>query len=258
LGHAFISGGFTRHLAGLGYRLALGCSNYTIFQNGDDRKLFISNSWIVEEKTRLIVSSGVDAVKFSPQKKVQTSCSEVKVLMVGRLIRQKGVYEFTEAAAIVKKKYPHVKFSLIGEKDFAHPDAISEQDLQKIEAAKVVSYIGYRDNLNTILPKIDIFVLPSYREGVPRVVLEASACGIPSIGADVVGTREAIENNVTGYLTAPKDVEALAKAIIELVENSSKREEMGRNARAMIEDRFDIIDITKKYVDVYDEISAEK
>ncbi|MBV1880769.1 MAG: glycosyltransferase family 4 protein [Pseudomonadales bacterium] len=258
LGHAFISGGWVKRLAGFGYKLALGISDAVIFQNSDDRTLFIDNNWTKEKCSHLIVSSGVDIDKYSfvtfdsRQKKDE----RLRVLMVGRLLGQKGVIEFIEAAKILKGLYPNVSFEIAGEYDLVHPDGISEEIIQASVDAGAVKYLGYVSNLPKILKEIDVFVLPSYREGVPRAVLEASSNGIPCVGADVPGTREAIVDGKTGFLVEVKNAVALADAIEKLLASSSMREVMGAEARNMVVSQFELGVITGKQVDVYQKVGA--
>ncbi|MCK5538784.1 MAG: glycosyltransferase family 4 protein [Bacteroidales bacterium] len=255
LGHAFTKGGISKQLASVGYHFSIPAGDVTIFQNRDDRQLFIKQGWVTPEQAQLIVSSGVDITRFHPVEKLESS--QPKLLMVGRLLWQKGVGEFIEAAKIVKKHFPNVRFQLAGEWDFIHPDAISKKQLDEPISKGIIEFLGYIHNMDEELPKIDLLVMPSYyREGVPRVVLEAAACGIPCIGADVPGTREAISDEKTGFLVPPQDSKALAKRILDLLKDNKLRQQMGNNARKMVEEQFDIKIITRKQLSVYKKIGV--
>lgn len=257
LGHAFVAGRFARHLLAIGYKQFLDCGNLTVFQNSDDRDFFLQKGWILQEYARLIVSSGVDITRFQPGRTLLKR-ETPRVLMVARLLREKGVYEFVEAAEICRKRHPLVRFQLAGEWDHIHPDAIKEECLREKTDSGVIEFLGFLDNIHEILPLVTLFVLPSYyREGIPRVILEAAACGIPVITTDVPGCREAIEDGVTGRLVPPRDSGRLAEAIQELLDDPKLCERMSRASRVRVEKKFDIRMITDKYLDVYREIGID-
>ncbi|MCB1757199.1 MAG: glycosyltransferase family 4 protein [Gammaproteobacteria bacterium] len=255
LGHAFIAGGWTRKLAGLGYKIALRKASLTIFQNRDDQSLFIENQWVQDNRTRLIIGSGVDSEKFVPGEKITPSNGGLRILMVGRLLWQKGVKEFVEAARVLKADFPTASFEIAGEQDPVHPDSIPMSYLEQCRQDGIISYIGYLNRLEDELKSVDLFVLPSYREGVPRVVLEASAAGVPCVGADVPGTREVIDNGKTGFLVPVKDSAALAEAMRKLMLDSTLRVQMGKFARESVKNNFDIRAITRKQLELYNDLN---
>ncbi|NEQ64709.1 MAG: glycosyltransferase family 4 protein [Symploca sp. SIO2D2] len=256
LGHAFIHGGLTRFLAATGYQLLLSKGDATIFQNNDDRELFLKEGWIPEDKAKLIVSSGVDTKRFAPNY-TQHNNEAPQVLMVARLLWQKGVREFVEAARIVKQRYPHVCFNLAGEWDLVHPDSVDQAWIQETVKQEMINFLGYLKNIEEHLCSTSIFVLPSfYREGVPRVLLEAAACGVPVVTVDVPGCREAVVEGITGKLVPPRNSQALADAIAELLISPSLRIQMGKAGRQRIENNFDIRMITEKQINIYREIGV--
>ena len=172
--------------------------------------------------------------------------------MVGRLLWQKGVREFMAAATYVRALLPRVRFQLAGEFDEQHPDAIGRTELGNALATTQIEFLGYIENMEQVLPKIYAFVLPSYyREGVPRVVLEAAACGVPSIGADVPGIREVIAEGETGFLVPPRDGTVLGERVMRLLSDVEIRNRMGRAARRRAVARFDIDVITDRQLAVY-------
>lgn len=255
LGHAFITGGITRYLAIAGYRLLVTGGNITIFQNRDDMQLFIKNGWIPKDKARLIISSGVDTKRFYPKnlKKNETK----RVLMVARLLWQKGVREFVEAAELIKREYLNVRFQLAGEWDPVHPDAVEKAWVYSAVNKGIIEFLGYIDNMEELLRTIDVFVLPSYyREGVPRVLLEAAACGVPVVTTNVPGCREVVVDGETGYLVPPRNSKALAIAINKILTNSALRNRMGQAGRRLVEKEFDIRAITRKQLRIYREIGV--
>ncbi len=249
LGYALVSGGMIGHLAAAGYWLSLKRSQATIFLNPDDQQLFFEKGWVSEEQARLIVSPGVDTERFHPDR---TSHRKLRVLFVARLLWQKGVSEFVEAAEIVKREYPDVLFHLAGEWDRVHPDTVDKAWVQAAVNRGTIEFLGYLKDMDGQLRATDIFVLPSYyREGVPRVLLEAAACGVPVVTTDVPGCREAVVDGETGRLVPPQNSKALAEAISEILGNSELRQRMGQAARKRVEKEFEIRVITEKYLAVY-------
>jgi glycosyltransferase involved in cell wall biosynthesis len=250
LGHAFIKEGLTGKLAGLGYRISLRKSEVTVFQNKDDRHLFIKQKWITIDKARLIVSAGVDTKYYSFVNRENNESNRPVVLMLGRLLRQKGILEFIDVANRSRHILPNARFILAGEEDLQHPDAIS---VKSIDIKGPIEYIGRVSDVIPVILKADLFLFPSYREGVPRAVLEAASMGLPTIGFDVPGVREAVIDNHTGFLVPFKDVEALADKVILLLNNKKLRLRMGKTARLLMEDAFDSAIIEKKYFQIYRE-----
>lgn len=257
LGHAFVNGGAVRSLAAVGYRLALRNADVTVFQNRDDLELFVARQWVRRSDTRLIVGSGVDTGRFCMNEFDSSACSGAKVVMVGRLIWQKGIREFVEAAIRLKARRQDVEFILAGEEDPIHPDAVPMSWLEEQCRSGAVTFAGYVRQIDSLLREAAIFVLPSYREGVPRVVLEAAACGVPTVAADVPGTREAVRDGETGYLVPAKNVAALIQRIEDLLANPGRRRAMGRRARLLVEGNFNIKAITQCYIDTYNAVGVE-
>lgn len=256
LGHAFIQGGLAYHLSTAGYKLTLARGEITIFQNPDDLQLFVENRLVPVQKAKLIVSSGVDTKHFCPTTKAHSDTT--RILMVARLLWQKGVKEFVEAAELVKDAYPNTCFQLAGEQDSVHPDAVDLAWIHTAVTRGTIQFLGYVDNMADQLRQSDLFVLPSsYREGVPRVLLEAAACGVPVVTTDTPGCREAVRDGVTGRLVPPQDSAQLAAAIIEILADKDLRIHMGQSGRKLIEDQFDIRAITEQYLTVYRNIGIE-
>jgi glycosyltransferase involved in cell wall biosynthesis len=177
--------------------------------------------------------------------------------MVGRLIWQKGVRELVEVASILRQRFPTVKFQLAGEWDPSHPDAVDRHFVESAVADGRIEFLGFRTDLESLLPTASVFVLPSrYREGTPRSLLEAAACGVPVVAFDVPGSREAIVDGETGFLLPSRDVVGLARAVGQLLSDDGLRARMGRAARAFVEDRFDATRITAATLNVYRELAT--
>lgn len=254
LGHAFVVGGFSKKLAGFGYRKATNMADLNIFQNRDDLRLFLDSGWVTKSKSCLVAGSGVDIKRFYMVDRTKRDSERPIIVMLGRLLRQKGIPEFVEIAQKIKKNWPGAKFFLAGEKDPAHPDSV---DMDWLLSHREISYLGRLDDVLPILERSDMLLFPSYREGVPRVILEAAAMGLPSVGFDVPGVREAVRNDETGYLVPFRDMEAMTNAVIRLLQDSDLRLRMGRAARKMIESRFDKRLIEDKYFALYRELGID-
>lgn len=257
LGHAFTVGGFTRWLAGLGYRIVLPRCSATVFENPDDQALFVEEEgWLPPEKARLIVSEGVDTQRFHPSQAPREGAP--RVLMVTRLLWQKGVREFVEAADLVRQDLPSIRFQLAGEWDFVHPDAVDEPWVQAAVDRGSIEFLGYLTDMDAQLRDIDLFVLPSYYgEGAPRVLLEAAASGVPVVTTDSIGCRELVIDGQTGRLVPPKDSLALAAAVREILSDPDLKASMGRAGRAWMEKDFDIQVITERYLQIYRDIGID-
>lgn len=230
---------------------------FVFFQNNSDRDFFMLKSLCRAEKTEVIPGSGVDVDFFRPDfhdledKGIpRNEKNETRFLFSGRLLISKGCGDFLEAAATVKAEYPSACFDLIGEHDAANPIYIPAEQLETAVKTGTATWHGLTDDVRPFIKKADCVVLPSYyREGVPRVLLEAAAMGRALIAADCPGTREPVENCVNGYLCRPADPRNLAekmKAYISLPETEKKR--MGEASRKIAETRFSDTIVVEAYL----------
>lgn len=255
LGHVFITGGLAARLAGLGYRLALPRGHVTIFQNRDDRDLFRERGWVSGESARLIIGSGIDLERFGYVDRSGRQAAPV-VVMIGRLLRQKGIPEFSAVARRIRARWPEAQFLLAGEEDSFHPDAVTARWVQEQGG---VEYLGRLDDVRPLLVEADLLLFPSYyREGAPRAVMEAAASGLPTVAFDVPGVRETVRDGETGYLALDRDVDALSSRVSELLEDSHLRLAMGRAARRLAERVFDIRAIQEQYWAIYQDLIRKK
>ncbi|NTV09208.1 MAG: glycosyltransferase family 4 protein [Zoogloea sp.] len=251
LGAVFIKDSWlTRLVRGL-YRLALARSARVFFQNRDDRELFIERQLVRPEVVDLLPGSGVDLMHFScaplPSK---GHC--FRFLLVARMLWDKGVGEYVEAARQLRKRWPHLEFCLLGFLDVKNPAAISRTQMDQWVAEGVIKYLGVSDDVRLEISSADCVVLPSfYREGVPRTLLEAAALGRPIITTDTVGCREVVEDGVNGYLCCSRDAESLAEKMERVLKlDADEIAEMGRRGREKAEREFDERIVIGKYVDV--------
>jgi glycosyltransferase involved in cell wall biosynthesis len=250
LGYVFIKQGLKAYLfkavIKILYKIALsGRNTNIIIQNPDDEVIIKS---LTRAPTYLIKGSGVDLNKYTY---TYESNKNLRVCMACRLLKDKGVYEYIKAAKLLKKKYSNVEFDLFGDIDPPNPSSISIHDIKKIKAEGVVNINGYTPNITRIFADSHIVVLPSYREGLPKVLMEAAACGRAIVTTDVPGCRDAIISNVTGLLCKVRDPKSLSEMIEKLIEDESLRKKMGQSARNMALKEFDINIVIKKHFDIY-------
>jgi len=254
LGHAFIAGGLIRKFAGFGYNFSLRYSSMTIFQNRDDQSLFLENGWVTKGRSKLIIGSGVDIHKFSFIDREGRKEVALSIVMLGRLLKQKGVVEFAAVAANIREIFPDINFFWAGAEDLVHPDSVEASWFINHDD---VEYLGELSDVNDLLQKADILLFPSYREGVPRVILEAASTGLPTIAFDVPGVREAVVDGETGFLVEYLNVDSLVDRLLCLINNNKKRLEIGINSRAYMKNNFDKRRIIQMYIDTYSDLGFE-
>lgn len=207
-----------------------------IVQNPDDAREIVEMGVIPQKKIAVVNGSGVDLSLYPLQ---EWPRGPIKVLMIGRLLKEKGIREFAEAAALVRAARPDVEFHLLGQQETGHTSAISDAEMELWQKEGRLVWHG-QQNVLPYLKEASLYVLPSYREGTPRSVLEALAVGRPVITTDVPGCRETIVDGVEGRLVPAKDAKALAQAILESLESPEKLRQMGAAARARAEAKYDV------------------
>ena len=227
-----------KFIGSLALRFALRFNKLVFFQNPDDQALFLKNNLVLSQKTKLVNGSGVNLDKFS----VSPLPPEPIFLCMARLIKSKGLEEFARAAKRVKKLYPEARFILYGYPD-EHPDSIDENEIIANWLNDFgVEYFGYSENPIDAIKECSVFVLLSYKEGTPRVVLEAMAMGRPIITTDAPGCRETVKNGVNGFLVPRFDDIEAANAMTKLL-SAESRKEMGKESRKFCESKFNVIDV---------------
>lgn len=231
------------------YRVALNMNNLrVIFQNPDDRDALIRLGILKADKAVLIRGSGVslDKCHYLPELD-----GVPVVVMAARLLRDKGVKEFVAAAELLSRQGVKARFVLAGDTDSGNPTSLTAVDLEEIKAAGYVEVVGYQSDIPALFSSAHIVVLPSYREGLPKVLIEAAACGRAVVTTDVPGCRDAIEVGRTGLLVPVGDAQALAAAFRELIEDPDKRKNMGAAGRRLAEEEFGIERIIDKHMEIY-------
>ena len=243
LGYVFTSEavGLLRRLVEIQYRVALAAAHYTFFQNSEDRLLFLERGIVRDEKAGLLPGSGVDTAHFAPRGEPDASRTDgpVVFLMIARLLRDKGLYEFVEAARRVRARYPRAEFQLLGARDDRNPTVVSAADVECWQSTGTVRWLGEVADVRDAISAADVVVLPSYREGTPRSLLEAAAMRKPLITTDAVGCREAVDDGVNGLLVPVRDSEALADAMITLYNDPDLRRRMGDAGRDKMVRQFE-------------------
>ncbi|MFT7565753.1 MAG: glycosyltransferase involved in cell wall biosynthesis [Pseudoalteromonas distincta] len=231
------------------YRLALSSSNCkVIFQNENDKKIFTNYKIINSEQSIIIRGSGIDLGIYKDQPEPS---GEKVVMFLARLLKDKGLVEFCEAATRLKKNGIKAKFVLVGDIDLHNPNSITQVELNSFTSSGCIEHWGYSQNVPEIIAKSHIMVLPSYREGLPKSLIEAAACGRAVITTDVPGCRDAIKPNETGLLVKAKSSDDLAKAILKLLSDDSLRITFGKAGRQLAEGSFNIDDVVATHMVIY-------
>lgn len=232
------------------YSAALKRAHSVIFQNNDDRIFFVKNRITGFGKTYVVDGSGVNLGRF--EFRPLGPSSPFVFLTIARLLRAKGLFELARAAAVVKKKYPNVVFRLVGPKD-PSPDRIPSEELKNWQNCGLIEYCGASPDVRQHLAEAHVFVLPSYHEGLPRTVLEAMAVGRAILTTDTPGCRETVIENENGFLVPVRNYERLADRMLCLLENVDMCRRMGERSRQLAEDRFDVIRINRKMIEIIEQ-----
>lgn len=222
------------------YWIACRCSKKVFFQNNDDKNEFIHNGLIKEDKTVIINGSGVNLEKFQPT----AIPVEPAFLLIGRLIRDKGVNEYLEACKAVKEKYPNVRCLLVGPYD-SNPSALKPEELKPFIDNEIVEYFGEQSDVRPFIAQCSTFVLPSYHEGTPKTVLEAMAMGRSIITTNAPGCRETVTDGVNGYLVGVKDIQGIVDRMKYLICNPNTSKEMGAASLRIATEKYDVKIVNK-------------
>lgn len=238
LGTAFLSGRALQLVTEILYRLAFKDLGVIFFQNSDDRELFLQRRMITGEQALLLPGSGIDLEHFLPVP--LPSDDKIVFLMIGRLLRDKGIVEYVDAARALRARWPQTHFRVLGATETANRSAIGAGQIQSWVEEGVFEYLGVVDDVRPHITAADCIVLPSYREGAPRTLIEAGAMARPVIATNVPGCRAVVEDGVTGFLCAARDSVSLEQACEKLAKLSNlERTEMGLAARKKMAYEYD-------------------
>lgn len=239
VGSVFLNDGLKtkviRKILTLEYKVGMRKSPVVFFQNRDDEQVFRDNGIVKKQRVVMLHGSGVNTEHFG----VLPLPEQFAFLCTSRLIRDKGVYEYLEACRKIKVEYPHVRCLLVGPYD-SNPSALKPEDIENFVQQGVIEYFGEQTDVRPYLEQSNVFVLPSYREGTPKTVLEAMACGRAVITTDTPGCRETVIDGENGFLVPVKDVDALYEKMKYFIENKELILAMGQKGRERIEKLFDV------------------
>ena len=249
LGTAFLTGGWLNRLVRGLYRFGLRGAYIVYFQNQADRDLFLDQRLVRADQVKLLPGSGVDLAHFAPRPQLPEDGRAPTFLLVARLLWDKGIGEYVEAARIVRRAFPEARFQLLGFLGAQNRTAIDEATVKAWIEEGVVDYLGARDDVRAAMAEADCVVLPSYREGTSRVLLEAAAMAKPLIATDVPGCREVVDEGVNGLLCAVKNAQSLAAAMAAFARlGPEARGQMARASRAKVEREFDERIVIESYL----------
>jgi len=234
----------------LAYRLLLNPFNsVAVFENPDDLTYFEKLG--IVKYSRLIRGAGVNTLQFGSSNEP----NEVPVvLLAARMLWDKGVGEFVEAAKILHQQSISARFVLVGAPDKENPESINQSQLLEWQDAGIIEWWGQHEDMPQVFAQAHIVCLPSYREGLPKVLIEAAACGRPIVATDVPGCREIVRHNENGLLVPAKDPQALAAALNRLLNDAALRESMGKRGRAMVEAEFSTEYVVEQTLQLYKEL----
>lgn len=257
LGTIFMKESWVNRLAKYMYKVAFKYPKVVFFQNTDDRELFVKQRLIKREVTALLPGSGVDLEHFIPKSFEKNE--QFTFLLISRLLYDKGIMEYVEAVKALKLKGVMAKFQLLGAQDSSHKRGITAPMLEQWVNENVIEYLGTTDDVRTFIDKADCIVLPSYREGTPRTLLEAASSGKPIVTTNVPGCNSVVENNYNGFLCNLKDAEDLAvKMYNMLLLGDEDLALMGKNGRKKVEKQFDEKIVIEKYLASIRSVIVEK
>ncbi len=256
LGFVFMAQGakaaIRRCIVELLYRVAFGHHNLkVIFQNTDDLRSLAKVAHLPAAKVAMIRGSGVDLARYAH---VPLPGGVPVVVLAARLLADKGVLEFVQAARLLRQRGCNARFVLVGTVDMANPTSFTKADVSAWVHDGAVEWWGHRADMPQVLAAAQLVVLPSYREGLPKVLIEAAACGRAVVTTDVPGCRDAIDPGVTGVLVPVSNVAALADAMVDLINDPLRCKVMGDAGRALAEKAFDVRQVVAAHLQIYQEL----
>lgn len=250
LGTAFIKQGLLTQVVSLLYRLAFARSKCVFFQNEEDLELFTSGKLVSRAQARLISGSGVDLERFRPLPYGQDADPHFTFIMIARLLWDKGVGEFVEAARLVRKEVPATRFQMLGFADFANRTAVTRAEIDKWVDEGLIDYLGPSDDVRPFIAGADCVVLPSYREGLPRALLEGAAMAKPLLATDAPGCRQVVDDGANGFLCQVRNARSLADQMLKMISlPADDRKRMGMAGRAKVEAYYDERFTIQSYLD---------
>ncbi|WAI88439.1 N,N'-diacetylbacillosaminyl-diphospho-undecaprenol alpha-1,3-N-acetylgalactosaminyltransferase [Psychrobacter sp. SC65A.3] len=231
------------------YKIALPKLDNIVFLNPDDPKDLLEAYHIKVKQVDILGGIGLDLDKYSHHP-IENIESSINFLFIGRMLKEKGIHDFIAAAKIVKQIYPEVQFTVLGAIDSANPGALQQLELDRLISLNIINYPGQVDNVQKWIADSHVFVLPSYREGVPRSTQEAMAIGRAVITTDVPGCRETVIDGVNGFLVEKWNPQALAEKMIYFIEHPEQIKKMGYESYKIAQEKFDVDKVNKRLIDM--------
>lgn len=252
LGYTFVNDNFIARIARQLYKIAFRYPKEVWFLNEDDKQVFLQNRLVACEKAILLHGEGVNLTHFAPQVNVPSD-GKIRFLLIARMLWDKGIGEFVEAAKLVKATYPQATFQLLGACGVANPSVIGRTQIAEWEAQGVVEYLGTTNDVRPLIANADCIVLPSfYREGVPRTLMEAAAMAKPLITTDNVGCRDVVLPGQSGFLCPIKNANALAACCEQFIAlSATERSAMGQRGRTLMAQQFDESLVIEQYIKTF-------
>jgi len=255
LGTVFLNDSFSSKIARMLYKIALKIPKKVFYQNTHDRELFIESKLVKEAKTDLLPGSGIDTEKFKPIEKKLSKDDTLRFLFIARLVKDKGLIEYVDAARKFKNNQK-VEFCILGAYYPGNPTAITENEMLAWEREGIVKYIGISDDVMSVIAEYDCIVLPSYREGLSRVLLEAASMAKPIITTNVPGCKEVVDDGVNGYLCDVKDADSLSEQMKKMILLTKEQHRgMGKKGREKVIAEFDEKLVIDKYKQAISELT---
>lgn len=245
LGTVFLNENISSKIARFLYKISLK-KNIVFFQNNDDKTLFIKNKLLKKEQTDLVPGSGIDTKFYQSKKEINKT--SITFLFIGRLVKDKGIIEYINAIKSIKNN-KNIKFKILGSLYDNNPTSIKEEELNEWIDSGLIEYLGHSDNVKSEIEKVDCIVLPSYREGLSRVLLEAASLERPIITTNAPGCRDVVKDNVNGLLCKVKNSDDLKKQIEKMISlNYAERKKMGEKGREIVVNTFNETLVINKYI----------
>lgn len=261
LGHMYAVDGLKERLArsvmNLGFASAFRIVDRQriVLQNHDDRQLLISEARAPREKTAVILGSGVDTDRYRPRPSPDSGDRPTTVLFAGRLLWTKGVGDFIDAARRLRDDHPGVRWVIVGEPDPENDACVPETQLKEWDGETGIEWWGWRTDMDEVYRSVDVFCLPTvYREGIPKVLMEAAASELAVVTTDVPGCREVVDDGTNGFLVTPGDSRELAERLRRLLADPDLRKRMGRAGRRRIQEGFTKQQVVRETIEVYAEL----
>ena len=253
LGTVFLKKNFVSKVASWMYKISFKFPQKVFFQNNNDKRLFIKNGLVDEKIADILPGSGIDLKRFTQTDFKRNE--KFTFLLISRLIHDKGVLEYIEAIRLLKSKGLDAKFQILGPKDVEHKRGIKEEIIDEWISSNIIEYLGTTEDVRTFIGNADCVVLPSYREGTPKSLLEAASSGKPIVTTDVPGCRDVVDDQVNGFLCKMKDPKDLANKLEAMASlNNDELQKLGLNGRKKVENQFDEQIVIKKYLNTIQEL----